>query len=782
MNSNISSLQSIMEALENNDYITGVTPIIEGGKEIGYTISFKKGNPITIYHGQNGQNGQDGKPGEDGQDGYTPQIGVKQDTDGIYYWTLDGEWMTDESGNKIKAQGIDGKDGQDGQDGAPGEDGQDGKPGEDGQDGQDGMPGEDGQDGQDGNDGITPQLKIEDKYWWVSYDNGKTWEKLGQATEEDVKNIFQSVTVKESEVEFILSDGTTFIIPLKVNIEISYSIEDGEIGISEGHSVYVDYRLSNANEKAVVTASSDGNFITKVIREDIYGGKISITSSNGATEGYINVMVSDGNGYTFINVINIYENRIVFSEGMQYNISYTGGDIVIPFSINTSYVTKIVDGASWVSINSQSRANMRNETINISVKPNTSNSDRIAKIQLYNPSYEEDVFAEITITQQGIDEEAFIFVTEANENNGYTAYLPKIIGSNITIDWGDGTKENYETTGFFTHTYSVNQSTPFEIKITGDIKGLNSYDLKIHTITEVKQWGKSKLESMKHAFFGNKVLKTISGDTFGAFENVTDFSSTFSDCSGLSSIPESLFDNCPNVTDFNSIFHHCTSLSSIPAGLFDNCPNVTDFSGTFDFCSSLSSIPAGLFDNCPNVTDFNSTFAACYQLSSIPAGLFDNCPNVTEFFLTFSYCTSLSSIPAGLFDNCPNVTKFLATFSRCTSLTSIPVGLFDNCPNVTDFTHTFLECSSLTSIPVSLFDNNLKVEGFEGTFEDCTRLQGESPYTVIDGPKYHLYERKQRPDYFATPKESSYDNEISNGCFNGCTGLSDYNDIPSSWK
>ena len=51
MNSNISSLQSIMEALENNDYITGVTPIIEGGKEIGYTISFKKGNPITIYHG-----------------------------------------------------------------------------------------------------------------------------------------------------------------------------------------------------------------------------------------------------------------------------------------------------------------------------------------------------------------------------------------------------------------------------------------------------------------------------------------------------------------------------------------------------------------------------------------------------------------------------------------------------------------------------------------------------------------------------------------------------------
>lgn len=164
MNSNISSLQSIMEVIQNNDYITSVTPVMEDGKEIGYTIFFKKGNPITIYHGQNNHDGQDGKPGEDGQDGYTPQIGVKQDTDGIYYWTLDGEWMTDENGSKIKAQGIDG---------------QDGKPGE---------------DGQDGKDGITPQFKIEDEYWWVSYDDGTTWEKLGQATGGDVTSIFKSVT------------------------------------------------------------------------------------------------------------------------------------------------------------------------------------------------------------------------------------------------------------------------------------------------------------------------------------------------------------------------------------------------------------------------------------------------------------------------------------------------------------------------------------------------------------------------------------------------------------
>ena len=609
MNSNINSLQTILEALDNNDYITKVVPITNGEKEIGYTIHFSKGNSINIYHGQ------DGVDGESGQGGYTPQIGVKQDIDGIYYWTLDGEWMTDENGNKIKAQGIDGHDGTPGQDGKPGEDGQDGTPG------QDGKPGEDGQDG------ITPKFKIESDYWWVSYDNGTNWTQLGKATGGNAKNMFQSVTVKDSEVEFVLSDGTTFVIPLKLNIEISYSIENGEIGISEGHAVYVDYRLSNANEKAVVTASSDGNFITKVIPEDVNGGKISIISANGATEGYINVMVSDGNGYTFINVINIFENRIEFSEDLEYHLNSNGGDIIIPFSINTSYMTKIVDDASWVSINPQSRANMHNETLNISVKPNTSNSERIAKIQLYNPSNEEDIFAEISIIQSGYnmddqDKQAMILTAGVFSTYNYTVHLPQIIGSNIIIDWGDGTQENYETTGYFTHQYSVEQSTEYDIKITGDIKGLNSKELTNYVIRGVKQWGTSKLESMEYAFY-QQPLSSIANDESGALQYVTSFGYTFCGCSCLTSIPEGLFDNCSKVTDFSYTFWRCSSLTFIPKGLFDNCTQVTSFSSTFSGCTSLTFIPKGLFDNCTQVTSFSSTFSGCTSLTSIPEKLFD---------------------------------------------------------------------------------------------------------------------------------------------------------------
>ena len=197
MNTNISSLQTIVTALQNNDYVTGVTPVMQSGKEVGYTITFSKSNPITIFHGKDGQNGMDGT---DGKDGTTPTIGVKQDVDGIYYWTLDGDWLTDERGDKIKAEGTDGKDGADGENGS------------------------DGTDGTNGKDGITPQFKIENDYWFISYDNGDTWTQVGKATGEDGKDgedgvggdsMFTGIDYKTSTdyVIFTLADGTQIKLP-----------------------------------------------------------------------------------------------------------------------------------------------------------------------------------------------------------------------------------------------------------------------------------------------------------------------------------------------------------------------------------------------------------------------------------------------------------------------------------------------------------------------------------------------------------------------------------------
>ena len=169
MNTNISSLQTIVTALQNNVYVTGTTPLMKDGKEIGYTITFSKGNPITIYHGKDGQ---------DGEDGTTPTIGVKKDTDGVYYWTLNGEFIVVDGG-KIQAEG---------------------------------------KDGINGTNGTTPQFKIENDYWFVSYDNGANWTQLGKATGEDGiggDSMFSGVDYETSTdyVIFTLSNGTQIKLP-----------------------------------------------------------------------------------------------------------------------------------------------------------------------------------------------------------------------------------------------------------------------------------------------------------------------------------------------------------------------------------------------------------------------------------------------------------------------------------------------------------------------------------------------------------------------------------------
>ena len=55
INTNITSLQTIIIALQSTDYVVNIAPIKEGNKEIGYTITFAKSGSITIYHGQDGK-------------------------------------------------------------------------------------------------------------------------------------------------------------------------------------------------------------------------------------------------------------------------------------------------------------------------------------------------------------------------------------------------------------------------------------------------------------------------------------------------------------------------------------------------------------------------------------------------------------------------------------------------------------------------------------------------------------------------------------------------------
>ena len=168
INKDITALQTIVTAIQQNDMITALS----GNEKDGYTVTFLSGKTITILNGK------------DGADGYTPVISIQQDTDGHYYWTLDGAFLLDDNGNKIPVTGT------------------------------------------DGTAGNTPQLEIRtDGYWYLSYDNGTTWTQVGQATGDkgtkgdtgkagiDAVSMFSAVTYTDTVVTFTLTNGTVLIVP-----------------------------------------------------------------------------------------------------------------------------------------------------------------------------------------------------------------------------------------------------------------------------------------------------------------------------------------------------------------------------------------------------------------------------------------------------------------------------------------------------------------------------------------------------------------------------------------
>ena len=268
LKTNIVSLQQSVEALQGNDYVTGVVPVVENGETVGYTISFSKSGPVTIYHG---------KKGENGQNGTTPVIGVEQDTDGLYYWTLDGEWLTDDEGSKILAQGMAGKSAYElavekGYRGTldewlaslNGSNGDDGKSAyelavENGYQGteEEWLASLKGSAGDQGDDGVTPKLEVrDDGYWYISYDNGQTWNKLGPATGdpgEDGDSMFSDIDVSDPDylVLTLAETGASIKLPYYKDkfdllfVSGSDRVKEMSVYCGPGATAEVEYELTN---------------------------------------------------------------------------------------------------------------------------------------------------------------------------------------------------------------------------------------------------------------------------------------------------------------------------------------------------------------------------------------------------------------------------------------------------------------------------------------------------------------------------------------------------------
>lgn len=326
-NSNITALQVAVQALESEDRIAEIIPIEENGTEVGYRFEFKSGKTISVYIYGNPEEGSSG--------GAMPIIAVKQDTDGSWYWTIDGEWLLDEDGKKVPAIGT------------------------------------------------TPKIKIEDNVWYVSYDEGKTWTAAGDAGDGAVSGgaVFSSVEYDKDYVYFTLTDGSLLTVPRTVDFDIVFECGN-ELVYSPNDILEVAYTIVGGDEMSIVKAFASEGWSAKVEKTDAVSGIIRVMSPSESKDGEIIVFVSDGRDKTLMRTLS-FESGVMSVIDDTYTVGHEAATIEVKLTTNLDYVVQT--DAEWLSVASGTKAVIREDVLVVTVEKNT-RGPRTAKISLSSTS------------------------------------------------------------------------------------------------------------------------------------------------------------------------------------------------------------------------------------------------------------------------------------------------------------------------------------------------------------------------------------------------------------
>ena len=317
LNSNLSALTTLVQAMQKGDYVVSVSPLIEDGVEVGYRIVFKESGVVDLYHGKDGADGEDGKDGANGADGkdgangqdgangtdgHTPVLGTKQDTDGAYYWTIDGEWVLDGEGNKIPLVTV----------------------------------------------GATPQLKIEDETWFVSYDDGKTWEELGAAVAVGIKDIKE----ENGELVIIMADGTVIAVPLGSPMKVVLGEFDAA-ALQYGADLEIPYTIEGAEGDVVVFLLKEGSaFEAELVEESALAGRVvvkQLAAAQTEAKGKIGIFASAEDGTTVSQAVRLTSGVFYSVEGNKeaYEVEAAGGNVEFTVATNTAFEVKA--DAEWIT-------------------------------------------------------------------------------------------------------------------------------------------------------------------------------------------------------------------------------------------------------------------------------------------------------------------------------------------------------------------------------------------------------------------------------------------------
>ncbi|MDO6435938.1 BspA family leucine-rich repeat surface protein [Cyclobacterium sp. 1_MG-2023] len=174
---------------------------------------------------------------------------------------------------------------------------------------------------------------------------------------------------------------------------------------------------------------------------------------------------------------------------------------------------------------------------------------------------------------------------------------------NYSIDWGDGTIENGQTSDV-RHSYAL--ADTYTVEITGEFPAVFKSLSKIQT---VEQWGHTQWKSMEYAFSDSPYLRFNASD-LPDLSAVTNMNGMFSGATSFNSDISAW--NVSSVTNMNGMFSGATSFNGDISAW--DVSNVTEMYGMFfeatSFNGDLSSWDVS------SVTDMNGMFNGAISFNS----------------------------------------------------------------------------------------------------------------------------------------------------------------------
>lgn len=364
VNKDLTTLDLIVSKLDDSHTIE---PGSLKETEDGYEISFRDGKKIFIPYGKDGKDGRTLIP-----------VGVRSDEDSLYYWTVDGEWYLDADGNKMRAGATDGVDGE---------------------------------------DGIVPQIKVEDGFWWISYDEGQNFEKLVSCEEMDGVGVFSGVDTSDpTKMVLKLLDGTALEIPRQVSLKVSFGGPAMDtVLIAAGELLPIPYEVSVEGADAgslIVTAGTDGIYSSRLVEGSEPGKGVALVQAPAVfSEGYI-LLSAVCDGYSAIKMIPFKEREISPSaETVKVRMGSGSDTLSVAFSANFEFTVSWSE--EWLKI---AQDTVTRDSLVFMSEPNTSDTVRTCTVKVTpkdNPDFVCKTFVVMQATES-IKTVSFDFESDDN--------------------------------------------------------------------------------------------------------------------------------------------------------------------------------------------------------------------------------------------------------------------------------------------------------------------------------------------------------------------------------